>query len=92
LLFDTREHEADMKALIVLALWSPLLFLGPSSVMAAERDRDASDRQTREESDELRADIRQRRLKRVKTLDDLSKPLEQPQKQDEQSEPSKPIK
>jgi hypothetical protein len=49
----------------------PVLFCGaPGLIAAADRDAGGG-RETRMESDELRADIRQHRLKKVKQLDDL---------------------
>lgn len=67
-----------MKPLLMALMLSPALLLGGVSVNAAS-DRDAADRQTRQESDELRADIRQQRLKKIKTLDGLAKPKESAQ-------------
>jgi hypothetical protein len=59
--------ESVVKPLIVLIIFAGAAFAAPSMSMAA--DRDAADRQTRQESDELRADMRQQRLKKVRELD-----------------------
>lgn len=61
-----------MKPMFVLML-APLLVIGGLSTGFAA-DRDAVDRDTRQESDALRADMRQHRLKKVKALDDLVQP------------------
>ena len=56
-----------MKLSIALTVWATVLLSIPAPSVGA--DRDAPDRQTRQESDELRADIRQRRLKKIRDME-----------------------
>jgi hypothetical protein len=61
-------REVAVKLLLAMTV-SATVLLGISAPSVGA-DRDAPDRQTRQESDELRADIRQRRLKKIRDLEE----------------------
>ena len=74
-----------MKLLMAMAVCATALLGIPAPSVGA--DRDAPDRQTRQESDELRADIRQRRLKKIRDLEDARR--QQNPAQDSKTAPNK---